>query len=74
MPASIRPLVRDLVTAEAVHGQTGLNGPVLPEPKMPLQDQHAVDFIVETLMSEAAGAVTLCPLGSADQHRARHDP
>ncbi len=60
---SIRPLVRGLVTAEAVHGQTGLNGPVLPEPQMPLQDQHAVDFIVETLMREAAGAVTLCPLG-----------
>jgi len=58
-----RPLMRNLVTAEEVHGQTGLNGPDLPEPKMKLQDQFAVDFIVETLMTEAPGTVTLCPLG-----------
>ncbi|WP_371054906.1 nucleoside hydrolase [Rhodosalinus sp. K401] len=58
-----RPLERPLVTAEHVHGRTGLDGPVLPEPTMPLQDAHAVDFIVETLRAEAPGAVTLCPLG-----------
>lgn len=57
-----RPLKRELVTAEYVHGATGLNGPVLPEPKMPLQDQHAVDFIVETLLA-AEGSITLCLLG-----------
>ena len=60
---AIRPMVRALVTAEEVHGRTGLNGPDLPEPKMPLQPQHAVDFIVETLMAEESGTVTLCPLG-----------
>jgi purine nucleosidase len=58
-----KPLVRKLVTAEHVHGKTGLDGPVLDEPTMPLQDQYAVDFIVETLRSEPAGAVTLCALG-----------
>lgn len=57
-----KPLKRELVTAEYVHGSTGLNGPTLPEPVMPLQDQHAVDFIVETLLA-AEGSVTLCPLG-----------
>src|SRR5262245_10161149 len=60
---AIRPLVRDLETAEHVHGKTGLNGPELPEPKMKLQQQHAVDFIVETLMHEESGNVTLCALG-----------
>ncbi|MGN6303231.1 MAG: nucleoside hydrolase [Mesorhizobium sp.] len=60
---AIRPLVRPLVTAEHVHGKTGLDGPVLPEPAMKLQDQYAVDFIVETLMREEAGTVTLCALG-----------
>lgn len=55
-----RPMKRDLVTAEYVHGQTGLDGPDLPAPTMPLQDQYAVDFIVETCL---AGRVTLCPLG-----------
>lgn len=60
---AIRPLVRQLVTAEHVHGKTGLDGPDLPEPTMKLQEQHAVDFIVETLMREEPGTVTLCPLG-----------
>lgn len=60
---AIRPLVRQLVTAEHVHGKTGLDGPDLPEPTMKLQEQHAVDFIVETLMREEPGSVTLCPLG-----------
>lgn len=60
---AIRPMVRPLVTAEHVHGKTGLDGPVLPEPTMPLQAQYGVDFIVETLMSRPAGTVTLCTLG-----------
>jgi len=60
---AIRPLVRELVTAEEVHGKTGLNGPQLPDPKMKLQHQYAVDFIVETLMKEEAGTITLCALG-----------
>jgi purine nucleosidase len=60
---AIRPLVRELVTAEEVHGKTGLNGPQLPDPTMKLQPQYAVDWIVETLMAEEPGTVTLCPLG-----------
>ncbi|MER9232458.1 nucleoside hydrolase [Mesorhizobium sp. M0622] len=60
---AIRPLARELVTAEEVHGKTGLNGPQLPEPKMKLQDEYAVDFIVETLMNEESGTITLCALG-----------
>lgn len=58
-----RPMGRDLVTAEHVHGNTGLDGPTLTDPTMPLQDQHAVDFIIETLRNAPAGTVTLCPLG-----------
>jgi len=60
---AIRPLVRELVTAEEVHGRTGLDGPVLPEPQMQLQPGHAADFIAETLLAEPAGSVTLCTLG-----------
>ena len=58
-----RPLGRPLVTAEHVHGQTGLDGPTLPDPDMPLQDQHAVDFIIETLRTHSTGSITLCALG-----------
>ena len=57
------PLSRKLVTAEHVHGKTGLDGPVMPDPTMPLQDQHAVDYIIDTLRREPSGTVTLCPLG-----------
>ena len=58
-----RPLGRALVTAEHVHGKTGLDGPSLPDPAMLLQTSHGVDFIIETLRNEAPGTVTLCPLG-----------
>ncbi len=57
------PLVRKLVTAEHVHGKTGLDGPQMADPVMPLQPGHAVDFIIDTLRREPSGTVTLCPLG-----------
>ncbi|QJD16053.1 nucleoside hydrolase [Paracoccus sanguinis] len=57
------PLEGRLVTAENVHGATGLDGITLPEPTMPVQDRHAVDFLVETLRREPAGTVTLVPIG-----------
>ena len=58
-----RPLTRPLITAEHVHGKTGLDGPVLPDPQMQLTDGHAVDFIIETLRANEPGTVTLCALG-----------
>ena len=58
-----RPLVRRLVTAEHVHGRTGLDGPDLPPPQTPLQEQHAVDFIIETVRKEPSGSVTIAPIG-----------
>ena len=57
------PLQRKLVTAEHVHGKTGLDGPAMTDPVMPLQAQHGVDFIIDTLRAEPVGTVTLCPLG-----------
>jgi inosine-uridine nucleoside N-ribohydrolase len=58
-----RPIRRPLVTAEHVHGPTGLDGPDLPEPSIRLQDRHGVDFIIDTLRQEEPGTVTLCTLG-----------
>lgn len=58
-----KPLQRPLVTAEHVHGKTGLDGPELFEPSRPVEAQTAVDFIVSTLRREEAGSVTLCTLG-----------
>ncbi|KKB80037.1 nucleoside hydrolase [Devosia soli] len=58
-----RPMRRTLVTAEHVHGDTGLNGPDLPAPKIELQPQHGVDYIIETLMQAEPKTITLCTLG-----------
>jgi purine nucleosidase len=58
-----RPLVRDLVTAEMVHGKTGLDGADLPPPKLPLAEEHAVLAIIRHLRARPAGSVTLCPVG-----------
>ena len=57
------PIARKLITAEHVHGKTGLDGPDLPDPATPLQEVHAVDFLIETLRAEPPGTVTLCPIG-----------
>jgi purine nucleosidase len=58
-----RPMLRKLHTAEYVHGPTGIDGADLPEPTRPLQPDHAVDFIVDTLMASEDREITLCPLG-----------
>ena len=60
-----RPMARPLVTAEHVHGKTGLDGPQLADPTMQLAEGHAVDFIIDTLRREPAGTVTLCAAGPA---------
>jgi purine nucleosidase len=56
------PLVRPLVTAAHIHGESGLDGPQWGEATVPLSEEHAVDFIVRTLM-ESDGDVTLVPVG-----------
>ena len=58
-----RPLVREAQVAEAIHGSSGLDGPVLPEPTVILDRRHAVDFIIETVMASEPGEITLVPTG-----------
>jgi len=57
------PTVRERITAEYIHGNTGIDGVDAYEPDHPLQAQHAVDFIIDTLHAEEEGAVTLVPTG-----------
>jgi len=59
---SVRPMVKTLVTAEYVHGPTGLDGADLPPPTIRAQPEHAVDKIVETLMA-GDDQITVCTLG-----------
>ena len=58
-----KPLKRDLVTAEEVHGKTGIDGVHIYEPPVPLADGHAVDFIIKAIRDNEKSAITLCPLG-----------
>src|SRR6201997_2702656 len=44
-----RPLLRPLATAERVHSETDRDRLLLPEPIMPRQVQHGVNFLIETL-------------------------
>jgi purine nucleosidase len=57
-----RPMVRDPITAEYIHGNTGIDGIDVFEPATPLQQQHAVDFLIETLLRYKV-TVTLIPTG-----------
>ena len=57
------PLSRPLITAENVHGATGLDGPELINPTKKVKEDHAVDFIIKTLRDHTPNTVTLCPLG-----------
>jgi len=57
------PLKLPLATAEEVHGNEGLEGIDIHDPKMELQDQNAVDFIVETLRASESRSITLVPTG-----------
>jgi len=57
-----RPLVRPRISAEAVHGVSGLDGPHLPTPTGQAEPQHAVHFIIEQVRSHP-GQVTLVPVG-----------
>lgn len=58
-----RPFRRQPVTAEAVHGKTGLDGASLPEPTIEVQPTHGADFLVGALSVHGTGEVTLCALG-----------
>ena len=59
---SVRPMVKDLVTAEYVHGPTGLDGADLPAPSVSESPGHAVDRIVE-IVAGSEEPVTVCTLG-----------
>ena len=64
-PGCTRPMARAAITAEHVHGETGLQGLVLPPASAAPQAQHGVDHLVDLLLREPAGSITLCLLGPA---------
>ncbi|HZU14866.1 MAG TPA: nucleoside hydrolase [Chloroflexota bacterium] len=57
------PLVRPLVVAPDIHGESGLDGPQWPEPTVPVTPGHAVDAIIDLVMAAGEGEMTLVPTG-----------
>jgi pyrimidine-specific ribonucleoside hydrolase len=56
------PLVRALHTAPDVHGESGMDGPDLPQPSAKPQDGHAADYLAREIKARQ-GKVTLVPTG-----------
>lgn len=59
---SPRPMVRELVTAQHVHGPTGLDGADLPEPAAQIASRDGVGFIIDTIRNCDPGDITICSL------------
>ena len=57
-----RPLVKEIEIATEIHGDSGMDGPILPEPNRKEEVLHAVDFIIETVKNSKE-KVTLVPTG-----------
>jgi inosine-uridine nucleoside N-ribohydrolase len=56
------PLVREQHVAADVHGESGLDGPDLPQPTTAAKEQHAVDFLADQIRAHQ-GKLTLIPTG-----------
>ncbi|GAB79221.1 purine nucleosidase [Austwickia chelonae] len=59
-----RPLLREPEHAPTIHGDTGLDGPTLPEPRIVLDERHAADLIIDLVMAHEPGTITLVPTGA----------
>lgn len=57
-----KPLLRKLIIADNVHGESGLDGPALPEPGFAPQALTAVELMAKTLRASTE-PVTLVPTG-----------
>ncbi len=58
-----KPLFRELITAASVHGESGLDGPALPDPRWPESDLSAFELMVK-ILEESDVPVTMVPTGA----------
>ena len=57
-----RPIVREKVIAGDIHGESGLDGPVFPPLRGDLEEEHAVSYIIRTLL-DSDGDITVVTTG-----------
>ncbi|MFB3802554.1 nucleoside hydrolase [Pseudomonas sp. K1(2024)] len=58
-----RPLVRTPIYAANVHGEEGLTGVAVHEPRQPLANGNAVQYLIDTLDAAEPHSITLAMLG-----------
>ena len=58
-----KPMAQELVTAEHVHGKSGLDGIEIYEPSHSLEEKHAIDFIIESCLVAELNSLILVPTG-----------
>ena len=58
-----KPMAQELVTAEHVHGKSGLDGIEIYEPSHSLEEKHAIDFIIESCLAAELNSLILVPTG-----------
>jgi purine nucleosidase len=58
-----QPLRRGALTAESVHGESGLGDLEIKQPRTPLASANAIAFLVETLTAAAPASITLVANG-----------
>ena len=58
-----RPLVRKIENAPSIHGESGMDGPLLPPAHSHADPRHAVKLIIDLVMSHEAKTITLVPTG-----------
>ncbi len=59
---AVKPLFTEHIDAPSVHGESGLDGPDLPDPVMELHELGAVDLMAQ-ILREAVEPVTIVPTG-----------
>ena len=60
---AVRPLLRAPETAAFIHGESGLDDTTLPDVVQTIDSRHAAELIIDIVMREPAGTVTLVPTG-----------
>jgi pyrimidine-specific ribonucleoside hydrolase len=57
-----KPLFRELIIADYVHGEMGMDGPILPEPRLNHEPLSAIEAMAQ-ILAESQEKITIVPTG-----------
>lgn len=58
-----KPVLRELLTSEFTHGEDGMGNMALPEPRLTIEDEHAVDAMLRILEENEENTIEMVTLG-----------